>query len=78
MEHTATKKIDRRQVRTKRRIRDAFMELIMEKPMEKLTIKELAERADIDRKTFYLHYDSHTTCSSRTSTRWGSSAGSTP
>lgn len=58
MERTAPKKIDRRQVRTKRRIRDAFMELIMEKPIEKLTIKELAERADIDRKTFYLHYDS--------------------
>lgn len=58
MEHAAPKKIDRRQVRTKRRIRDAFMELISEKPMEKLTIKELAERADIDRKTFYLHYDS--------------------
>ncbi len=58
MEQTAPKKIDRRQVRTKRRIRDAFMELISEKPMEKLTIKELAERADIDRKTFYLHYDS--------------------
>ena len=58
MEQTAPKKIDRRQVRTKRRIRDAFMELISEKPMEKLTIKELAERADIDRKTFYLHYQS--------------------
>ncbi len=34
------------------------MVLITEKPLEKITIKELAERADIDRKTFYLHYSS--------------------
>ncbi len=52
------KKLDRRQIRTKRRIREALMALIMEKPAEKITIKELAERADIDRKTFYLHYGS--------------------
>ncbi len=52
------KKLDRRQIRTKRRIREALMALVMEKPTEKITIKELAERADIDRKTFYLHYGS--------------------
>ena len=52
------KKLDRRQIRTKRRIREALMALVMEKPVEKITIKELAERADIDRKTFYLHYGS--------------------
>ena len=52
----APKKLDRRQIRTKRRIREALMALVMEKPLEKITIKELAERADIDRKTFYLHY----------------------
>ena len=52
------KKLDRRQIRTKRRIREALMALVMEKPAEKITIKELAERADIDRKTFYLHYGS--------------------
>lgn len=53
-----TKKLDRRQIRTKRRIREALMALVLEKPVEKITIKELAERADIDRKTFYLHYAS--------------------
>lgn len=58
METKAPKKPDRRQVRTKRRIREALMALVMEKPLEKITIKELAERADIDRKTFYLHYAS--------------------
>ena len=60
MENTVKKpkKLDRRQIRTKRRIREALMALVMEKPVEKITIKELAERADIDRKTFYLHYGS--------------------
>ena len=52
------KKLDRRQIRTKRRIREALMTLAVDKPTEKITIKELAELADIDRKTFYLHYGS--------------------
>lgn len=56
MTTTKPKKLDRRQIRTKRRIREALMALVVEKPLEKITIKELAERADIDRKTFYLHY----------------------
>ena len=58
MQHKQEKKLDRRQIRTKGRIRDAFTSLIMEKNIEKITIKELAQRADIDRKTFYLHYKS--------------------
>ena len=53
-----TKKVDRRQLRTRRRIREAFIALVTEKGPEKLTVKELAQRADIDRKTFYLHYES--------------------
>lgn len=56
MEETGGKRPDRRQVRTRRRIREAFAELVIEKDIDKITIKELAERADIDRKTFYLHY----------------------
>ena len=58
METKKPKKLDRRQIRTKRRIREALMALVLEKSVEKITIKELAERADIDRKTFYLHYGS--------------------
>jgi len=58
MESISEKKTDRRLLRTKRQIRDALLELSGEKQIEKITIKELAERADIDRKTFYLHYDS--------------------
>ena len=32
--------------------------MICEMPAEKITIKELADRAMIHRKTFYLHYTS--------------------
>lgn len=52
------KKVDRRTVRTKRAILKALFDLIDEKDASKITITELANRADIDRKTFYLHYDS--------------------
>ena len=58
MEAKGKKRPDRRHARTERRIREAFTELVMEKNVDKITIKELAERADIDRKTFYLHYSS--------------------
>lgn len=58
MELKQTKKTDRRQARTKRQIREALAELLEESSFEKITVKALAERADIDRKTFYLHYGS--------------------
>lgn len=51
-------KTDRRVLRTRRAIRDAFHELVVERGLDNVTISELARRADIDRKTFYLHYDS--------------------
>lgn len=51
-------RIDRRVVRTRRAIHDAFAELIQESDYSKITITELAKRADIDRKTFYTHYSS--------------------
>lgn len=51
-------KTDRRLLRTKRRIREAFADLAVRKDVDSITIKELAELADIDRKTFYLHYSS--------------------
>ncbi len=47
-----------RQVRTKRRIREALATLLEETSIEKITVKALADQADIDRKTFYLHYGS--------------------
>lgn len=51
-------KVDRRVERTHNAIISAFKEMIIEKEFKQITIKELAERANINRKTFYLHYES--------------------
>lgn len=50
------KKTDLRIVRTKQSIRKAFYELIQEKGYEAITIQDIADRAMINRNTFYLHY----------------------
>ncbi|MBD5541773.1 MAG: TetR/AcrR family transcriptional regulator [Lachnospiraceae bacterium] len=49
-------KNDRRIRRTRAAIQSAFLKLIFEKDINKITIKELCERADINKSTFYLHY----------------------
>ena len=50
-------KIDRRITKTKAEINKMFLELLQEKEFEEITVTELAERANIARKTFYLHYE---------------------
>ncbi len=52
--------MDRRTRRTKRNIRNAFLSLIQKKGINEITITELSDLADIDRKTFYLHYSTVT------------------
>lgn len=49
-------KNDRRILRTKQNIYEAFISLLMEKDISMITVKELSERADINRKTFYSYY----------------------
>ena len=49
---------DRRQIKTKKAIIGAFFSLLQEKNISKITITELSKLANIDRKTFYLHYGS--------------------
>lgn len=49
---------DRRVVRTRNAIREAVLGLSQELDLEKITVAAVARRADIDRKTFYLHYGS--------------------
>ena len=51
-------KIDRRVKKTKASIRRAFNELILKKDFTSITVSEIANLADINRKTFYLHYNS--------------------
>lgn len=47
---------DRRVLRTKKNIRQAFLRLLAEKNINQITIKELSDLADINRKTFYMYY----------------------
>ena len=41
---------------TQRLIREAFTDLLKQKPIQSISIKELCERAGINRGTFYAHY----------------------
>lgn len=49
---------DLRVRKTKEAIYQAFQSMICEMDYEQITIKELTQRAQINRKTFYLHYAS--------------------
>ena len=50
------KKEDLRVIKTKRAIKQVFHELIKKKPVEKITVTEIARLAEINKGTFYLHY----------------------
>ena len=49
-------KLDRRVRRTQERLKQAMTQLLLEKPVREITVRELAERADVNRGTFYAHY----------------------
>lgn len=49
-------KEDRRIRRTKKLIGQALSELMNEKDIKNITVKDIADRADVNRGTFYLHY----------------------
>ena len=48
--------MDRRKRKTQNAIMSTFMELMAKKDVEKISISEIAEMADVSRGTFYLHY----------------------
>lgn len=48
--------MDLRKKKTLQLLRNAFLQLRAKKPLEKITVKELAELAEISKATFYLHY----------------------
>lgn len=50
------KRVDRRQVKTKQALRKALIELIEEKGLSNITVTDITTRADVNRGTFYLHY----------------------
>lgn len=50
------KPLDRRIIRTKSAIRDALIFLINEKGFDAILVSDITDRANINRGTFYLHY----------------------
>lgn len=45
-------------LRSKKLITDALVELLDEKTLDKITVTDVVKKADINRGTFYAHYDS--------------------
>jgi AcrR family transcriptional regulator len=48
--------IDQRVRRTHERLGRALLELILEKPIDQVTVQEVLDRASVGRSTFYLHF----------------------
>ena len=49
--------MDIRTEKTERAIKNAFLELRSQKPLEKITVRELCAIACINKSTFYAHYE---------------------
>ncbi len=49
---------DLRITKTKTAIKEAFISIIKDDNTSKITVTEIAKQANINRKTFYLHYNS--------------------
>jgi len=50
------KKLDKRTLKTRRAIVNGLSELLAEKELRKITVREIADKADVNRVTFYKHY----------------------
>ena len=53
-----SKKKNRQSTRSQKMLRTALLELLQEKPLHKIGISEITERADLARSTFYTHFES--------------------
>ena len=51
------RKSDARVRYTQRVIRESFLSLLRQKPINKITVKEVCELAELNRATFYAHYN---------------------
>jgi len=49
-------RVQRRVARTKAAIEDAFVQLVLERGYDKVTVEDITDRADLARATFYAHY----------------------
>ncbi|WP_143461350.1 TetR/AcrR family transcriptional regulator [Levilactobacillus enshiensis] len=48
--------MDRRSLKTQRLIKDTFLQLLQQKPLQKIAVSEITQIANIGRGTFYVHY----------------------
>src|SRR3984893_18802285 len=53
----STKKVDPRGQRTRHLLPQAFLELMPQQGCLAISIQDIAERATLNRATFYLHFD---------------------
>jgi AcrR family transcriptional regulator len=51
-----TVKIDPRVIRTRKLIQDAFTSLVREKDFKAITVRDITEKATVNRATFYAHF----------------------
>ncbi|MNC19606.1 HTH-type dhaKLM operon transcriptional activator DhaS [compost metagenome] len=49
-------KVDRRILKSKEAIENAFVELMSERGFDKITVKDVCNEANVGNRTFYLHY----------------------
>ena len=54
--------VDKRIVKTREAIFNAFLDLAAQKDIDKISVVELCEKAEINKSTFYLHYKSIDEC----------------
>ena len=54
----AVKPIDRRAKMTRELLKQSLIELMKNKPIHEISIKKICETADVNRSTFYHHYNS--------------------
>ena len=49
--------MDRRQIKTRRKVYRAFTELLAENPYSRITVQDILDRAHVSRSAFYAHFD---------------------
>lgn len=57
MDKLIEQKCDKRSVKTRSKIKQAFMVLLKNKSMSEISIKEITKLAGVNRNSFYTHYD---------------------
>jgi AcrR family transcriptional regulator len=57
VETEKTPKVDPRVKRTRKLLQQAFAELLSEREFHSITVNDITERAEVNRATFYLHFD---------------------